>query len=253
MLRVDPRDESDLLWFFNDAEGEIKGLESTHNAAVAQLIARANCKDAPPFRYRQETERGPVWHATENVGFVCGRVYVPNETAHAAAAHALDGRALAAVRKEARIRGALVWAGDGARGVLRLRYLKGFRPCRLPFGYSGGFDPYRPVERGSHLSYEETVELRLRAMHGVGSVAHLTDVAQVAHGRARTTVGLERWTDRLGQKLASGGASAVERGMQGEFRHQAEQLVLAAYKEYRRARGGGRVPELVRRRAAARA
>jgi hypothetical protein len=62
---------------------------------------------------------------------------------------------------------------------------------------------------------------------------------------------IDRWIDQLGQRLAQGRASELDRQVGMDIARQAEVLVLRAYAAYRG--GPGRVPEVVRRRARARA
>lgn len=219
MQRIHPSDEADLLWLWTEAEGEMKGICSTW-----------------PREARARAE------GTAERDVMRNYVHVPSSRP-TVQPHGMDGRALAAARREKRIRRALTEAGPDAELVLRLRFSE-LRPCRAPFGI-GAATARR--DRPARLD----VGVPVIVPRGPGSVAHLTAAAALAWKAARTTLGVERWVDQLGRELAAGRASDDDRALQRVIGRESEALVLDRYKLYRR--GLVRVPELVRRRASARA
>lgn len=236
MLRVDPRDEADLLWYFNDAAGEIRALRSTWPQE-----ARANAE-------RSSSGTGVVLRQ--------GQVHVPSSQLHPQP-RGIDGRAIAAVTLEKRIRRQLAAAGPDAELALQLRYREVLTPSRAVFGAGDSDRMRRTLDAASSKDKVQRERARLTAINqrarperGPGSLAHITAAAFIAYAGARSTLPIERWVDRLGQRLAAGGATEAERTLQREITRQADALVLRAWQAYRRA--PGRVPEAVRRRAAVR-
>ena len=232
MLRVDPRGE--LLWFWNDAVAEIAALRSTWPQEARAKAERSGSRD--PLR---------------------NYVYVPTGELHSQA-RGFDGRAVAAASKYRRIAAALAAAGPETEHLLRLRFGEVLTAARAMFSASDA-DRVRTTLLAAGAKNKVTRErARLTAIsrraqleRGPGSLAHLTEAALVAYAAARTTRTLEAWVDHLGQRLSSGTASGPDRALQAEVRRQAEKLVARAWKRYQEA--SGHVPELVRRRADARA
>jgi hypothetical protein len=215
ILRVEPRDEADLLWVFNDAEGELKAMRST---------------------WPQETR--PQYERIQRAqGLRCGPVHVGSGS-HSSQAREPDPSALYAAQRERRIWRFLIGAGPEAFEVLRLRYREPLRECRVVFGYT---EP--PPRRGRKVV--SSIGAPRIALRGNGTLAHLTPSAHAAYDAARTTLALERWMDRLGNRLRSGSASVADRDLQRAVLREAEALLLRAYGRYRR--GSGRLPEAVLR------
>ena len=230
MLRVDPK--GDLFEYFNVLRDEIAAVRSTWPQEARAKAERSGTRD--PLR---------------------NYVYVPTGELHHQA-RGFDGRAVAAASKYRRIASALAAAGPEAEEILRLRFGEVLTAARAMFSAIDA-DRVRATLHAAGAKDKVTRErVRLAAINrraqferGAGSVAHLTEAILSAYAAARTMLPVERWTDRLGQRLASSSASEAERALQLEVRRQCEKLVMTAWRRYQEQ--VGHVPDLVRRRARA--
>lgn len=228
--RIDPRDEADLLWLWNDCEGELKRIPSMHQALERRAHFKPIERDQVVDVWNELGQRighygglrgGPIYVGTVKPG---GR---PKLDPFASLAGA---RAVAAATKERRMHEALELAGPGAREVLRLRFREILPAARIPFGVVGGADP----KASGALTL---IAVRRTLLRGAGSAAHLTRAAIDAHATAvkfGVNLAIGAWVDRLGLTLQRGRATPAERLLGRAIAREVHKLVLAAWKRWRR-------------------
>lgn len=250
MFRADPREIADIFWMLNESEGDVKRLRSTWSDETQAIIERSR-----PRHIRIDD----LWY--DAALQLSGLIYVPKPVS-SVAHYSMDPRALAAVRKEVRVRSALVASGERVFEILRRTYREPLlacsahppphlaplidrpRPgCRVTFGLDG-------VSGRRGRPIDGAFGVMLTPLRGPGSAAHLTLAAVAAHARERTQLDVSRWLDRLGSRVCAGQATPGEFDVAAEVRRQATALVYGeqgALHAYRAA--GVRVPERVRRAA----
>jgi hypothetical protein len=249
--RIDPRDESALLWFFNERQGDIgRDVRSAQPGWEAALEARAKMQRHRFFVAKDD--RGLVFCGGTDLrcGCTVHRHGIENESAPDEPE--TDRSALESERQI----GDRLWAADilaptmvppwscltTPSGVLALRFHDVLPIWRIPFGLEG-LAGRTGAPQGRKLGLMAVAKTRLR---GAGSVAHLTPAAISAHAAALLHGfhgGAATYVDRLGGhlrpregcKLTS---TEAERMLGRQIARESLALVLFAWNCYRRTGSG---------------
>jgi hypothetical protein len=148
-----------------------------------------------------------------------GLIYVGQGDEHAEPSTHIDGRAIAAAKRDRRIKAVLARVSEYSVFLLDLRYRIPLPDCRAAFGCSDGLAAWRRRRAfpPMHLVHER----------GAGTVAHLTPTALELY-----PVETHHRVDQLGRRLLAA-PLPWERDRGEQLRREAERLVLDAYSEYR--------------------
>jgi hypothetical protein len=218
VIRIHPRDEHSLLWYFNDAAGQLDTRGEMHASMVTRMQFAALRRPNHLNGIDERTGRNEA--DVIYIGSIqpSSRVPVhPDEDSHG----------MKAARGERRIRERLKAAGAEAEEILRLRFREVLHECRIPFGLEG--QDLRQAKRGRKLSL---IAVRLPLRRGPGTAAHLTAAARDAYAYAAARGAkrdLSAWVDQLGGRIDRGTASPAERLLGAQIAREAQALVLWAW------------------------
>lgn len=257
-----PAETADLLWHFNEAEGEIKRLRSTF-PDEARLKAEGEIGEVrgveswvDHFGNRHRADKSGLW---------CGAIE-PNETKPTPLSVEIGEEAMAAAARDNRISLALTGAdassahtrwscSEPPSQVLRLCFREPLTSPKAAFDAASGRVQRMLVLAGGNKVDRERGQLaaiaaRAQQERGPGNLAHLVAAAAEAHAGARTRLDVGRFIDKLGTRLQQAKATPADRLLQRRLADGCELLQVAALELYRRS--VVRVPVLVQQRARAR-
>jgi hypothetical protein len=242
---IDPTSCPILERYFESVPDELKRIGSVHSSFEAEMDAR-ECRR--PHALRVIVERDEFGGERRHVygGLVNGQVYCgQGDELRIRDPHPKTWRdpGLVAAGFAKRVELAFRDLEQNDVAVLRLRFREPLPAAWVCFGIAGANG------RRDRPSIDGIAVVARELPRGCGNVAHLTEAAQAAHAQARTQRDLVRWLDALGSKADRGKLSPAESALVREIRRQAEALVSRALARFLRA--FPRVPEQVRRRAAA--